>query len=121
MVSPHGRGARATIDGNVHRMNLTKTQRELISRITMAVVALALFAAATVLLVVTIRGGMFELGRLLIPVIVLFYLIGLVFACFIFTSWDSRRANVGRAMSIGDKLSNGIGLVFDWIWGRWWW
>ena len=102
-------------------MYLTKTQKELISRVTMAVVALALFAAATALLVVTIRGGMFELGRLLIPVIVLLYVVALVFACFVFTSWDSRRADVGRAMAIGDKLSNGISTMFDWLWGRRWW
>ncbi|MDB5358579.1 MAG: hypothetical protein JWN24_5032 [Phycisphaerales bacterium] len=102
-------------------MYLTKTQKELISRVTMAIVALALFITATVLLVEMLRVGMLDLGRLLIPVIVLLYVVALVFACFVFTPWDSRRANVGRAMAIGDKLSDGISTMFDWLWGRRWW
>ncbi|MDB5291276.1 MAG: hypothetical protein JWL69_2517 [Phycisphaerales bacterium] len=101
-------------------MYLTKTQKELISRVTMAVVALALFITATVLLVEMVRVSGFGLGRLLIPVIVVLYVVALVFACFVFSSWDSRRSNVGRTMTIGDKLSNGISVLFEVLWGWWW-
>lgn len=103
-------------------MDLTPTQKELISRVTMGAVALGFVAVATWLMVMMIRMGGFDLGRILIPVIVLLYLVAAVFGCFVFSSWDSRRSNIGRTMAIGDKLSDGISSLFEWCWGRgrWW-
>lgn len=111
-------------------MQLTPTQKELISRGTMATFALLLAAVATKLLFVSLRsaawsedagaGDGFALGQLLLPVIVLLYLVAITFGCFVFSARDPRRSNVGRVMHIADQARDGLSLIARGFWhDRW--
>jgi hypothetical protein len=104
-------------------------QRELISRGTMAVVAIGLATASTRLLLYFINAEKWMANnsayddlamiRLLIPIIIVLYILAAVFGCFVFSAWDKRSSNIGRVMSIGDKVSGALtwtARIFFWRW-----
>jgi len=95
--------------------------KEIIGRATMAIVAVALFWAATKLLlrIQSADVGLYVGQILFVPVFGL-YVLAFTFACFVFASRNPRKSNVGRVMSwanpIGDMFSKAYMIFFE----AWW-